>query len=310
MAPSSRECDSTIGECYEKSLFPLCVAPFSLFGLLSIECPSGDEVVCETVHRYGVPLDPQDWSERGQNGQVVLAKDGVAVSRSYQEGILHGECTYTFPHCDVIQKRQAYNYGVLTQETDHYPSGLPRWQVTHESPQKQANIGWYETGAPQAQEEYVSGKLTKGEYYTTNHQIESRGDESNGFRTRRDGQGQLVNVDSIKQGQMVLRTTYHPDGTPSAVTPYVNGHIEGERLTYLPGGEPRTVEQWVTNKQHGVTTVFEQGEKRADVPYVVGVKQGTEKRYRSSNTLAQEVHSEPRAATRPYHELLWECTTN
>lgn len=257
-------------------------------------CQSGrepcDEVVCETVHRYGVALDPQDWSERGQNGQVVsMRKDGVTVTRSYEEGVLHGDCTYTFPHRDVIQKREVYNQGALNQEIEHYSNGLPRRQVNHESPQKQTAVVWYESGSPQAREELINGELVQGEYYNANHQVESRVDESNGFRTQRDGSGRLSAVDTIEKGQMVMSTTYHADGTPATVTPYVNGAVEGERRTFLPGGEPATIEQWSGNVQHGNTTVFEQGEKRADVPYVNGTKQGVEKRYRGE-AVAQEVN--------------------
>jgi antitoxin component YwqK of YwqJK toxin-antitoxin module len=257
-------------------------------------CQSGrgpcDEVVCETVHRYGVPLDPQDWSERGQNGQVVsMRKDGVTVTRSYEDGILHGDCTYTFPHCDVIQQREVYNQGTLTQAIDHYPSGLPRRQMAYESPQKQSTVVWYESGSPQARELHVNGELVQGEYYNDNHQVESRVDDSNGFKTQRDGLGRLEAVDTIENGKKILSTTFHPNRTPAAVTSYVGGAVEGERRTFLPGGEPATIEQWSGNVQHGNTTVYVQGEKRADVPYVNGVKHGVEKRYRGE-AIAQEIN--------------------
>lgn len=273
----------------KKMLFvlSLCLLVF-LASCTQNSCPS-DEIVCETVHRYGVPLDPQDWSERGKSGQVVsMRSDGVTVTRSYDEGTLHGECSYTFPNRDVIQKKEMYDRGALCQEIEHYPSGLPERQVTHESPQKKSTIAWYESGSPKANEEYANGKLAQGKYYNSNHQIESQVDESNGFRTNRDGVGRLVAIDTVENGETVASTNYHPDGTPSAVTPYVKGSIEGERRTYLPGGEPSTIEQWKANQQQGITTVFEQGEKRADVPYVNGVKQGVEKRYRG-NVVSQEV---------------------
>lgn len=250
-----------------------------------------EEVVCETVHKYGVPLDPEDWSQRGQNGQVVsMRKDGVTVTRSYDEGTLHGECTYTFPHREVIQKKEVYNQGALSQEVYHYSNGLPQQQVVHESPQKKSVTAWYESGSPQAIEEHAKEGLVKGEYYNTNHHIESRVDEANGFRTRRDGLGKLKAVDTIENGQMVESTTFHPDGTPAAVTPYVKGVIKGERRTFLPGGEPVTVEKWANNVQHGKTTVYEQGDKKAEVPYLNGAKHGVEQRYRSGGeVIAQEI---------------------
>lgn len=250
-----------------------------------------DEVVCETVHRYGVPLEPEDWSERGQCGQVVsMRKDGVTVTRNYDTGILHGECCYTFPHRDVIEKKEIYDQGNLTQEDIHYPSGLPQRRMVYESPKRQSAISWYETGAPHAREVIENGNLVGGEYYRVDQQVESRVEEGNGLRTRRDGQGQLQSVDTIQNGQMVFSTTYHSNGIPATITPYANDIIEGERRTYLSGGEPATIEMWTDNVQHGTMQVFEYGAKRADVPYVNGRRQGIERRYRDDGqTVAQEV---------------------
>lgn len=273
-----------------------CFSCFIFLALLP-SCQSSrdscDEVVCETVHRYGVPLEPEDWSERGKNGQVVsMRKDGVTVTRTYEDGVLHGDCTYSFPYRDVVQKKEVYNQGAVAEEVVHYSSGLPQRQTTHVSPRKQSVVAWYESGAPQSREEYANGELVQGEYYTPNQQIDSNVNESNGLRTLRDGQGQLLSVDTIQKGQKVLSTSYHSDGTPAAVTPYVKGKVEGERLTYLPGGEPSTIEKWSKNVQHGTTTVFEQGEKRADVPYVNGQKHGLEKRYRNGEEVAHEINWE------------------
>jgi antitoxin component YwqK of YwqJK toxin-antitoxin module len=251
-----------------------------------------DEVVCETVHRYGVPLEPEDWSERGQYGQVIsMRKDGVAVMRNYDAGVLHGECTYTFPHRDVIQKKEIYELGNLQQEFYHYPNGFPHKQLIYHSPNSQYATVWYESGAPHCREQIEDGNLMHGEYYSSiDQQIESRIEQGNGLRTRRDGQGQLQSVDTIQNGQMVLRTTYHPNGVPATVTPYVNGVIEGERRTYSSAGDPITIETWKNNMQHGTTHVFEQGEKRTEVPYINGHRHGIERRYRDDGqTIAQEI---------------------
>lgn len=249
-----------------------------------------DEVVCETVHQYGVPLEPKDWASRGENGQVIsMRKDGVRLSRTYSQGILHGDSSYTFPHREIIQKKESYNQGVLTQECFYYPSGLPQRQLVHESPDKSLSTVWYESGAPHAREEIVNGNLVKGEYYNFDNQIESQVNEANGLRISRNGQGDLQSIDTISAGYMVLSTTLHPDGTPATVTPYNQGMIEGDRRTYHPRGEPATIEKWKNNVQHGTTIVFECGEKRAEVPYINGDKHGIERRYRDENTVAQEI---------------------
>jgi antitoxin component YwqK of YwqJK toxin-antitoxin module len=250
-----------------------------------------DEVVCETVHRYGVSLAPEDWSARGQHGQVTsMRKDGVCVTRNYDAGVLHGECSYTFPYRSIIQTKEIYNQGQLSQEEVHYPCGLPLRQTIFTTPNHCSVTTWYESGAPHARETFAAEHLIDGEYYSTEQQIESRVENGSGLRTCRDGQGQLQCVDSIENGQMVLKTSYHPNGIPATVTPYVNGVIEGECRTYLSDGEPATIESWRGDAQHGITHVFEQGEKRAEISYVNGCKHGLERRYRDDGkTVAQDI---------------------
>lgn len=265
-----------------------------LLGVLS-SCQSNrhphDEVVCETVHRYGVPLEPEDWSARGQYGQVIsMRKDGVTVMRTYEAGVLEGDCTYTFPHSETIQKREVFNQGELVKDLSYYPNSLPWQQVVYDSPTHESITTWYESGAPQYREEIENGLLVQGEYYNIDQQLESRVEESNGLKMRRDGTGQIQSIDKIENGRLVLNTTYHPNGIPAVVTPYVNGVVEGERHTYLSGGEPATIEQWTNNMQHGNTIVFEHGEMRSDVTYVNGYRHGIERRYRDEETVAQELN--------------------
>jgi antitoxin component YwqK of YwqJK toxin-antitoxin module len=254
-------------------------------------CPDREDVVCENyVHRYGVALPPEEWTERGQHGQIFSTRrDGVVICKNYESGILHGETTYTFPHREVIQQKQIYDQGVLTQEWLYYPNGMPQQQISFEAPNKQTLVVWYEGGAPQCKEEYEGGFLIRGKYYNPSNHEESHVEEQNGMRTRRDGYGQLQSVDEIRDGKMTMRTTYHPNGAPASLTPYVNGVVEGQRRTYYVGGEPATIEDWTNNYQHGNTVVFENGEKRSDVSYAKGRRQGIERLYRDDGqTVVQE----------------------
>lgn len=249
-----------------------------------------DDVVCETyVHRYGVPLAPQDWSERGQHGQVIsIRKDGVVISKTYESGVLNGDTTYTFAHKDLVEKKEVYCQGNLTQTVYYYPSGMPQRQITFEQPDTERVLTWYESGAPQSKELYFGGLLVQGEYLNPSQQQESAVIDQNGLRTLRDDYGQLLSVDEIRDGQMTLRRTFHPNGAPAAVTPYVNNAVEGKRWTYQMGGEPATIEEWRGNYQHGNTEVFENGEKVSDLPYVMGQAHGIERRYRNGQQLVQE----------------------
>lgn len=251
-----------------------------------------DDVVDETyVHRYGVAVPQEQWASSGAHGQVITTlKNGVVVSKTYNAGTLDGDTTYTFPHSETIQKVEMYSQGTLLKEVTHYLSGAPYQDITYQSPNKKLIMTWYESGSPQSKEEYQNDTiLVNGEYYTPSHQLESRVDNGEGSRTNRDGYGQLISLDSIQNGQMALSTTYHPNGSPKALTPYKNGKIEGERKTYLPAGEPDTNEQWVAGVQHGTSLIYQNGEKYAEVPYVAGKKEGTERRYRDGSTLVEEI---------------------
>jgi antitoxin component YwqK of YwqJK toxin-antitoxin module len=260
--------------------------------LLSTGCSSyrGDGVVSEMyVHRYGVPLPADEWSESGRHGQIVATmKDGVTVSRTYESGILEGESTYTFPHRDCIQKKENYCGGVLTQEMWGSPAGLPVKQVTHHSENKRSVVLWYDNGAPQCQEEYENELLVSGEYFTPNNVQETIVTDGSGTRVYRDQCGDLGHVDEIENGQIQKRTTYHANGTPESITPHVNGVPEGQRQTFFSGGEPQSVEEWSAGTRHGQTIYYENGEVVSEVPYVRGQKHGSETRYRDDGQTVSE----------------------
>lgn len=268
--------------------------PIAFLLLAATSCATrqpSDDIVCQTyVHRYGVPLEADDWSARGQHGQVVSTlKTGVTVANSYESGVLHGETTYTFPHRDTIQKKEQYQNGILTQESWYYQNGMPQKQVDYHPEGQRSVVNWYESGAPQAREIYHGECLARGEYFNPSNQQESLIEDRNGMRICRDGYGILQSHDEIRDGAMIVRTTYHPNGAPQSITPYVNNVEQGKRQTYLPGGEPHTIEEWNNGFQHGNTVVFENGEKYADVPYQGGTRQGVERRYRNGETLVEEV---------------------
>jgi len=266
-----------------------------IFGVITSACQSqkyADGIVSQSyVHRYGVPLPEEEWAQRGQDGQVVsMRKDGVRITQTYEGGVLHGETYYTYPHQDIHEKKERYNQGVLEEEFHYYQSGLPQKQITYCGPSSHKTIVWYESGSPHCCETYEGGRLVNGEYYNLGYQLESQVSDYNGQRISRDPYGQVVSLDQIQQGELIQSTTYHPQGTPAAVSPYSNGQIEGLRRTYSVSGEPLTIETWTGNTQHGKTIGFHNGERSYEVPYVQGQRNGVEYRYRDGEELVQEVN--------------------
>lgn len=242
------------------------------------------------VHRYGVPVAADNWTAQGESGKVVSTlKNGVVVSRSYNQGVLEGDTTYTYPHSDLIASVETYSQGQLLKEMSYYRNGTSSEQTTYVSSDTRLVEGWYDNGSPQKSETYQNELLLKGDYYTLDNQIENHVENSSGTRTRRDRFGNLISIDTINDGLVSLSTTYHSNGTVKSKIPYANGKIDGQLRTFMPAGEPATVETWSQGEQTGITTLFENGEKIAEVPYLNGVKNGVELRYRNGDTVVGRV---------------------
>lgn len=249
------------------------------------------KVIDETyVHKYGVTVPREDWSSRGQYGQVITTLDnGVIVTKSFSGGELDGDITYTFPHSNVVEKVETYSKGTKIKETTFDSAGNPQQESHFGDNIKTIVTRWFEGGAPQSREEFVNDRLMKGEYYTAGHHIEARIDNGQGTRLVRDIYGQLLSTDQFENGQMISTTNYHPNGNPKEIALYKNGLAHGERKSFLPAGEPEFIEQWRGGIQEGVSLTFKNGERYAEVPYSQGKKNGVEKHYRDQDTVIEEI---------------------
>lgn len=263
----------------------------SLFIMVGCNRQAGRSVVQETfIHKYGVPVNKEDWTRNGKDGQVSqLMSDGVIITRTYEKGILNGKVTYTFPNSSTIRTTENYDNGVLTSRVEHADSGVPIEEMRFQGEQIAERTRWYEDGTPAALEHYQEGSLVEGEYRTLLNVIESHVVDGMGTRMIRGNENELLHKDTIQQGHLIERVSYFSNGDPSAITHYEKDLIHGLRLTFMPGGLPNTLEQWAHGKQDGVTTVYQNGEKIAEVPYVNGQKHGVEFRFRDGQTVVEEI---------------------
>lgn len=257
----------------------------------NIECnPRTESINQKYIHKYGLQVNSKEWQNRGQNGKVVSTlKSGVIVSKNYRDGFLEGETTYTFPHSGAVRLVEEYQQGHLTLETENYSTGITKRQVDYVSPEVKRITVWYENGTPQYREEYEDDKLVEGEYFTPHHQVESRVDQGSGRKINRDEYGALISEDKVQYGSVVMRTVMYPNGSPKEIIPFVDRHVTGQKRTFLPGGEPLSVEEWENDRREGISTVFQNGEKIAEVPYFNGQKNGVEERFRDGMFLVEEV---------------------
>lgn len=252
------------------------------------------DVVGETYyHKYGVVVPSEYWKQSGADGGVVTTMaDGVVVTRNYAGGQLGGETTYTYPHSSQIQKSEIYQQGILVDETEFFFDGTPKVETKYNSPDAGLYTvsTWYLNGTPRSIEQFQGDHLYSGQYFTTLNQRDSVVEDFNGTRLMRDDYGQLLSTDTIQDGELALRVTYYPSGTPRETIPYRNGVVEGTKRTFNPSGDPCTVEQWASGAQNGMTTLYQHGERCGEVPYVNGDKQGEEVKYRDGEIVVQKIN--------------------
>jgi antitoxin component YwqK of YwqJK toxin-antitoxin module len=279
-----------------RSLYLLGLATIALAtASCARQYPDDEEyVVDETYfHKYGVVVPVDFWEQSGEHGAVISTMaDGVVITRSYCSGLLDGETTYTFPHSSQIQKKEIYSQGTLVKVLELYFDGTPQIETSldYPSPGMKTISTWYLSGTPRSVEQFRGNQLYSAGYFSSYNQRDASVENYQGTRLVRDEYGQLNSTDTIRDGILETRATYHPNGSPKELTPYQDGIIHGEKRTFHPAGEPNTIEQWVGGQQNGTTVVYLHGEKFAEVPYVDGSRQGIERRYRDGDQLVQEIN--------------------
>ncbi|MGE3954707.1 MAG: hypothetical protein AB7F31_05950 [Parachlamydiales bacterium] len=260
-------------------------------GLLSAcQRPCNNYVDRTYVHKYGLEVDQDEWNARGQGGQIITTrKDGVVVTRSYDNSLPHGPTTYTFPHSNLVARTETYERGKLISETDHYETGIAKQEIRHSLGGARIVSTWFEDGTPRSQETYQGDVLIAGDYFTTQNLLESRVREGAGKRIVRSNSGALQAEENILEGEKILETTFYASGEPKAITAFRGGKVDGTRKTFLPGGLPNTIETWKSGEQDGITTLFAMGEKKAEVPYIRGKREGVEIRFGADGHRIEEV---------------------
>ena len=250
-----------------------------------------DQIVSQKyVHKYGFDVSEQEWAEREQDGQqIAMLKNGVKITRSYENGQLHGPMTYTFPHSSVIEKRLIYDQGTLLKEVLYDPAGMPMREDLYEFDDRSVITLWDEQGVPLSLEEYQDDLLVEGKYYSPEHFLEAQVESGVGERTKRDRFGLLLSKDQIAAGRIVQRTTYHPTGAIHTISNYDDYQLHGPQKKFTSTGKPLMELNWNHAILDGMKVVYRSGFKVAEIPYANGQKEGVEKHFDDLGHLTAEI---------------------
>lgn len=252
---------------------------------------SFDQVVSQTfVHKYGFETTPEEWEAREQDGQVVsMLKNGVKVTRSYQNGQLHGPTTYTFPHSSVVEKLLVYDLGTLLKESINDPAGVPIKEEVYEFDNRIIISFWDQKGVPLSVEEYDDEILMDGKYYNPEHELEGEVVEGFGEKIKRDRSGLLISRDIIQNGVIASRMTFHPNGNIQTISHYHDYQLHGEQRKFTASGRPLMELNWNHGVLDGSKIIYRNNAKVAEIPYINGQKHGTELHFDDLGNLIAEI---------------------
>ena len=268
-------------------IFSICSLCLLLFSCSS----TSNQVVSQNyVHKYGFALSPKEWVERDQDGKIVsLLENGVSVSQSFENGTLHGPTTYSYPESEIIEQLWLYDQGDLLKITQFDKNGIPIREEFFELDNRKTISLWDEKGAPMSIEEYEEDKLLQGSYFTPENELESIVENGHGIRTKRNREGLLLLKDQIEEGELLSRTSFHPNAEVQTITFYDHFLPHGEMMEYTPYGELHQITHWKSGTLEGMKILYRNGKKIREIPYVDGKKEGIERSFDSDGTILSEV---------------------
>ncbi|HSX38968.1 MAG TPA: toxin-antitoxin system YwqK family antitoxin [Chlamydiales bacterium] len=268
-------------------------APFIavLFAASCQTTSSPEQIVSQKyVHKYGFDLTAEEWDQRLQDGQVIATlKNGVTLIQTYENGNLHGPTTSTFPNSPTVEKILLYDQGNLLKETIQDMHGVPIQEEVYEFDDRVIHTSWSDKGTPLSVEEYRGKLLVDGKYYSLDHDLEGRVENGHGHRAKRDRFGLLISRDQIENGILASRTTYHPNGQIHTISHYDDYALHGDQKKFTSLGRPLMTLHWDHGILDGTKTVYRNGLKVAEIPYVQGKKHGIEYHYDDLANLIAEI---------------------
>lgn len=242
------------------------------------------------IHKYGFDVSEEEWENRDQEGQIVsMLKSGVKITHSYENGLLHGPTTYSFPNSATIEKILVYNQGTLSKEIIQDTAGNPMSEEAYEFDDRKIITLWDEKGAPISVEEYDGDLLIEGKYYTPEHELEGQVEAGFGERFKRDRSGLMIYRDLIENGTIARRTNFHPNGQIHSISHYHDYQLHGDQQKFTSSGQPLMDLHWDHGVLDGAKIVYRNGVKASETPYIHGQKHGTEYHFDHMGNLTAKI---------------------
>ena len=275
----------------KRKVYPI----FCLLALLASGCQEpkkqkNDEVLSERyIHKYGYDVARDDWEMSNYPGQVITTmRNGVTITSTYEDGVLHGETTHTHPHSQTLQTRDVFERGNLTHRIGYDVKGVPLQEEQFLSPTRVKITSWYKNGSPKSIETYEDRDLFAGDYYSLENEKESNIEHGFGERVTRNREGLLLTKEQVQEGQVCQRETFHSNGTPHILCSFAGGAIHGTKKIFASTGEPLSIEEHQAGRLDGLSTHFQNGVKYLEVAFRNGFKEGMEKYYVDGENLVEE----------------------
>lgn len=266
-----------------------------LLGIIAVGCQhtnkdKNDDIVSQRyIHKYGYDVSKKEWESTGYPGKVVTTlRNGVTATSSYENSILHGPSTFTFPHSNTTESLHIYEQGNLVKKTTYDIRGIPQKEQLFLSPSHIKTTRWYQNGTPMSVEEYHNTELLEGEYYNERNEPEHRVCKGSGTRITRDQHEQIIAKETVEHGYPILRETFHPHGIPHTTLPLLGGNIHGVKKVFAPSGEPISSETYEQNVLQGPAVYYQNGCRYLELAYKNGLKHGSERHFVDGQTIVEE----------------------
>jgi len=265
---------------------------FISLGLVSCGTSVNSETVLSQkyIHKYGFTVDETEWNQRDGDGTIEsFLASGVRVTKNFENGMLHGASTYTYPYSTTLEKTYLYDQGELLKEIRHDRRGVPMHGFTYEFDSRRVITHWDVNGAPMRIEEYEGELLWHATYFTPSNEIEAKVENGDGKRIKRSREGDLLLSDVISNGLLSTRTTYHKNGEVHMVSHFNDYELDGTQTIMAENGTLYMKNHWDQGVLNGTKTSYRDGEKLLETPYADGIIEGTQKRYDEEGKLLSEI---------------------